>query len=96
MLAAEAAFGPLTDESRTGPIVLEEYERNLKKSWVWDELHQIRNFRPSFEKWGLYGGTLWSGIDTLILRGKAPFTLKHGPPDYAHLKPANQWYRAVA
>ena len=90
MLAAEAAFDKLVDPDRKGPIVLDDYERNLKASWVWKELHAIRNFRPSFEKWGLYGGVLYSGIDTLILRGRAPFTFKHGTPDYATLKPASE------
>ena len=80
------------DPSRTGPIVLDNYEKNLKSSWLWDELWKIRNFRPSFERWGLYGGTLYSGIDTLFLRGRAPFTLKHGKPDYDTLKPASQSY----
>jgi hypothetical protein len=94
MLAAEAAFGPLTEAGRQGPITLSDYETRLKASWVWSELYKIRNFRPSFERWGLYGGVLWSGIDTLLLRGAAPFTFKHQTPDHLALKPASEWYAA--
>ena len=38
MLAAEAAFKAVTAENIQGPIVLEEYEKSLKSSWVWQEL----------------------------------------------------------
>jgi electron-transferring-flavoprotein dehydrogenase len=51
------------------------------------ELHEARNVRPSF-KWGLIGGTLYTGIDQLLLRGKAPWTLKHGHADNETLRPA--------
>eukprot|EP00160_Parvularia_atlantis_P013823 Unigene3089_Nuclearia_a/m.9487 Unigene3089_Nuclearia_a/g.9487 ORF Unigene3089_Nuclearia_a/g.9487 Unigene3089_Nuclearia_a/m.9487 type:complete len:596 (+) Unigene3089_Nuclearia_a:83-1870(+) len=89
MLAAEAAFARLTDDKAlSGPVVLHEYEKSLKESWVWKELWAVRNFRPAFEKFGLWGGSMWAGIDTLLLRGNAPFTFKHGHPDHAMLKPA--------
>jgi len=42
---------------------------------------------PSFHNpLGLFGGLIWSGIDTFLLKGRVPFTLKHGKPDYATLK----------
>ena len=34
-------------------------------SWLWDELHRVRNLRPSFH-WGLWGGMLYSGLDTYL------------------------------
>jgi len=63
MLAAEAAFARLTAEKQPeGPIILSEYEKNLKDSWVWKELWAVRNFRPGFEKFGLYGGSIVAGL----------------------------------
>ncbi len=49
MLAAEAIFDILKDTEKEN-IGVEplEYETKMKNSWVWDELKQIRNVRPSF------------------------------------------------
>lgn len=89
IVAAEAAFENLVNESRQEPIVLKSYEDQLRNSWLWKELYQVRNIRPSFH-YGLIPGVLYSGIDTLFLKGKVPFTLKHKTPDYAALKPAKE------
>jgi len=35
-----------------------EYQSNMEKSWVWDELKSVRNYHPSF-KFGLLGGVLY-------------------------------------
>ena len=43
------------------------------------ELKAARNVRPSF-KYGLKLGTILTGIDQIFLRGKAPWTFKHGEP----------------
>ncbi|KAL1921552.1 uncharacterized protein VTP21DRAFT_11268 [Calcarisporiella thermophila] len=93
MLAAESAFRALNSSGDvSGPVMLEDYEKNLRESWVAKELWEIRNVRPSFHtSLGLYGGMMWSGIDTLILKGKVPFTFHHKGPDYAQLKPASQF-----
>lgn len=70
---------------------LEDYEADLRKSWVWEELHRVRNVRPAFHNpLGLYGGLIWSGIE-LATAGKLPWTLKHGKPDYASFKPASEF-----
>lgn len=45
MLAAEAAFGALSKDSDQQPS-MELYWTSLKDSWVWKELHQVRNIRP--------------------------------------------------
>jgi electron-transferring-flavoprotein dehydrogenase len=83
MLAAEAAFEALGGGA---PAVLEAYPTALGASWVQEELRAVRNIRPSF-RWGLFGGLLYSALDTLILRGRAPWTLHHHA-DHAALKPA--------
>ena len=88
MLAAESAFKALEHEG-DAPKNLTDYEENLKNSWIWKELWSVRNVRPSFHTaLGLFGGLFWSGMELLFLRGRLPFTLKHGKPDYASLKPA--------
>ncbi|KAI8809188.1 hypothetical protein BJ742DRAFT_771322 [Cladochytrium replicatum] len=90
MLAGEAAFKALTNEDApsTGPIEISEYEKNLKSSWVWKELWEVRNVRPSWHTpLGLYGGIAYSGLDTLFLKGRVPWTFKHPGPDHASLSP---------
>jgi electron-transferring-flavoprotein dehydrogenase len=73
MLAAEAVFESIVKEEDKIGL----YEEKIKNSWIYKELKQVRNIRPSFSKWGLYGGLLYSALDTYILRGKAPWTFKH-------------------
>ncbi|NKB56259.1 MAG: NAD(P)-binding protein [Alphaproteobacteria bacterium] len=87
MLAADAAFEALTNNDAAGGDELTAYPDAFRNSWVYDELWHARNFRPSF-KWGLIGGTLYSGFDQLILGGRAPWTLKHGHADHDSLDKA--------
>ncbi|ORY48211.1 hypothetical protein BCR33DRAFT_753313 [Rhizoclosmatium globosum] len=64
-----------------GPITLDAYEPPTK-------LHEVRNVRPSFHTaLGLYGGVAYSGLDTLIFKGKTPWTFRNPKPDHATLKP---------
>ena len=84
--AAEAIFDALSDGSSESEIT--DYRSRLEGSWLWDELHRVRNLRPSF-RWGLWGGMLYSGLDTYVLRGKAPWTLHHHA-DHAALKKASE------
>ena len=72
MLAAEAVF----DAIETNKVEAESYEENLKNSWVYKELKNVRNIRPAFNK-GLLFGLFYSALDTYIFRGKAPWTFKH-------------------
>ncbi|WP_398306619.1 electron transfer flavoprotein-ubiquinone oxidoreductase [Zoogloea sp.] len=85
--AAEALFAHLTAEGQTGHECL-GYPERLKQSWLWDELHEVRNIRPSF-RWGLWGGIAYSAIDTYLLKGKAPWTLRHHA-DHTQLKKASE------
>lgn len=85
MLCADAAFEALA-KGADRPL-LEDYPRRLKASWLWDELYRARNIRPAF-KWGLFPALAYAAIDTYVLRGKAPWTLRHHGPDHAMLKPA--------
>ena len=78
MLAAEAVSEAL---AAGGSAELSAYPEKLRASWVWDELTSVRNIRPSFARFGLYGGLAYSAIDTYLLRGKAPWTLRHAHRD---------------
>ena len=75
MVAADAVAAALAGEDR--PAVLESYPVALKASWVWSELQGVRNIRPGFAKFGLWGGLINAGLDTFVLRGKAPWTWGH-------------------
>ena len=85
MIAAEAVFSALATDG--GPV-LGAYPEELRKSWIWDELHRVRNIRPAF-RWGLWGGLVYAAIDTYLLRGRAPWTLRHHP-DHTQLQRADQ------
>ncbi|MFP6772094.1 MAG: electron transfer flavoprotein-ubiquinone oxidoreductase [Alphaproteobacteria bacterium] len=93
MLAAEAAFEAVQVANEAGqemPVpLLESYPVAVKESWVWKELHAVRNFRPAFAKWGLIGGTLYGGVDQL-LGGHVPWTLAHPHVDHESLKLKDQ------
>jgi len=74
MVAADAVADALAGDR---PDTLEAYPAALRQSWLWDELYQVRNIRPSFAKFGLYGALAYSAIDTYVLRGRAPWTMHH-------------------
>ncbi len=85
MTAAEAvfdAFASETDEVRE----ISAYPERLKQTWLWDELYRVRNVKPAFH-WGLLPALAYSAFDTVLCRGKTPWTLHHKPDNEA-LKPA--------
>ncbi|HJW54136.1 MAG TPA: electron transfer flavoprotein-ubiquinone oxidoreductase [Burkholderiaceae bacterium] len=85
MLAADAAFEALSAERQFDE--LSDYPKGFEQSWLHDELYRARNFKPWMSK-GLYAGTLMVGIDQVVFRGKAPWTLHHDHADHECLKPA--------
>jgi electron-transferring-flavoprotein dehydrogenase len=85
MLAAEAAFDAIA--AGRAQDELTAYSTGFEKSWLHEELHIARNFKPAMGK-GLYLGTLLVGIDQVLFRGKAPWTLHHEHPDHLGLRPA--------
>ena len=90
MLAAEAAWDALQGNTDGGTVFLYDYEDKLRNSSIWKELKTVRNMRPSFHTpLGIYGGILYSGLEAYILRGCAPWTLKHATPDHANTKLAD-------
>jgi electron-transferring-flavoprotein dehydrogenase len=85
MLAAEAVAEALEGGRVAEPA---SYAEKFKASWLYPELWRERNLRPAFAKFGLYGFLLYSGLDTFLLRGRAPWTLHHKHADNETLKPA--------
>ncbi len=88
MLAAEAAFDALT--AGRAQDELSAYTRAFETSWLHEELHVARNFKPAMSK-GLYAGTLLVGIDQVLFGGKAPWTLHHAHADHECLRPASEF-----
>lgn len=87
MLAAEAAFEALGAQRQHDE--LSAYPQAFEASWLHEELHKARNFKPAMSK-GLVAGTLLVGIDQVLFGGKAPWTLRHRKADHEYLKPAAQ------
>ncbi len=83
MMAAQAAFDALGAERARDE--LSAYPEAFRASWLYDELHKARNFKPWMSK-GLLTGTLMVGIDQVLFRGKAPWTLHHDHADHETLK----------
>ena len=83
MLAAEACFDALAKECQHDELTA--YPEAFKASWLHEELHLSRNFKPWMAK-GLKLGSLMFGIDQMVFGGKAPWTLHNTKPDHAKLK----------
>jgi electron-transferring-flavoprotein dehydrogenase len=88
MMAAEAAFDALGAGRQLDELT--EYTQAFERSWLHEELHVARNFKPWMSK-GLTLGTLMVGIDQVVFRGKAPWTLHHTHADHEMLRPASEF-----
>jgi electron-transferring-flavoprotein dehydrogenase len=86
MVAAGTIFTLLTGSKGNEAL---SYPEQLKQSWLWEELTQVRNIRPSFH-YGLWAGMAYSAIDTYIFQGRAPWTLHH-KADHSQLGKAKDW-----
>ncbi len=83
MIAAEALAAYLAQGDAAPEVTA--YPGKLRASWLWEELYAVRNVRPAF-RFGLYGAFLYNAVDQILLRGRAPWTLKHHGTDHAQLK----------
>ncbi|WP_370663734.1 electron transfer flavoprotein-ubiquinone oxidoreductase [Massilia brevitalea] len=88
MLAAESAFAALGSGRQHDE--LSSYPAAFKQSWLHEELYVARNFKPWMSK-SLYLGTVMTGIDQMIFKGKAPWTLRHKHADHECLRPASEF-----
>ncbi|ASP17779.1 electron transfer flavoprotein-ubiquinone oxidoreductase [Neisseria sp. KEM232] len=89
MLAAEAVFPLLDNEGENAQNGKEAaaYQDLFEQSWLYRELYAARNIRPSF-KWGMWPAFVYTGLEQYILKGRAPWTLKHHGTDHGSLKKA--------
>jgi electron-transferring-flavoprotein dehydrogenase len=85
MLAAEALVEALAANRQHDELAA--YPTAFENSWLHEELHVARNVKQYLNK-GLVFGSIMTGIDQIVFRGKAPWTLHHSEPDHACLKPA--------
>jgi electron-transferring-flavoprotein dehydrogenase len=89
MLAAESAFKAL--EGNRANDDLADYETSYSRSWVYKDLHRVRNVKPLWARFGTLIGVALSGFDmwTNQLFGLSAFgTLRNTTPDFARLVPA--------
>jgi electron-transferring-flavoprotein dehydrogenase len=87
LLAADAVHELLSGGTQALNEAL-QYPASLKNSWLHEELYRARNIRPAF-RYGLWGGLLYSAIDTAVFNGRAPWTLHHHS-DHDQLRPGDQ------
>ena len=83
MIGAELVYDELSSKNENSEI--SRFDEKFHQSWAGKELKNARNVRPSF-KYGLKFGMILSGIDQILLRGKAPWTLSHSEADHLSLK----------
>lgn len=79
MLAAEATFAAV--KANRAADELADFEPNLRRSWIADELKLVKNAEPLLAKFGNTIGTVLAGIDMWMRTFKIglPFTMKHKP-----------------
>jgi electron-transferring-flavoprotein dehydrogenase len=72
------------------------YADAFRKSWVYEDLHKVRNVKPGL-KWGLWPGMIHGGLhmwlNDLGLGALVPWTLRHDKPDHESLQPAAEMPR---
>ena len=91
MLAAEAAFKAIQGERANDELT--DYELAFRNSWVYQDLHKVRNARPALSKFGVKLGSLYAGVDmwlnNLGLGFLFPWTFGHHA-DHEQIKPAGE------
>ena len=83
MLAAETVFTALQNvENNNG--LLTAYPQALRDSWVWKDLHTVRNVKPMLSRFGSWIGMLFSGIEMWLAHWHIhfPWTLSHQKSDH--------------
>ncbi len=85
IVAAEAIADALKHDR---PATLTRYPALLKQSWIWPELHAVRNIRPGFAKYGFWGGMANAALETAT-KGRSPWTLRNHD-DYKSLDKASE------
>jgi electron-transferring-flavoprotein dehydrogenase len=87
MLAADAAYEAVKAARASDELIA--YPEAFKTSWLHEELHKARNFKPLMSK-NIFLGSPLVFIDQTILGGKAPWTMHHQHADHEMLKKASE------
>lgn len=92
MLAAEAAFDAMSNEQAEDEDarLLHAYPKALRDSWVWRDLHAVRNVKPLLSRFGSWAGTLLGGVEMWLaaFNISLPWTLQHQKADHDCTRPA--------
>lgn len=87
MLAAEAVHDALRAGRERDELTA--YPEAFRNSWVYKDLRRVRNVKPLWSRFGLFGALAVGGLDMWLNQlGLSLPTMKHGKPDHATLKPA--------
>jgi electron-transferring-flavoprotein dehydrogenase len=78
ILAAEAAVGAVGPGGTAwAPGALAGYDASVRESYIWSDLHRVRNARPAFKN-GFYRGALVAGLSITTLGALPPGTKELG------------------
>lgn len=91
MMAAEAAFDALASQRQHDE--LSAYPQAFKKSWLYKELSQARNWKQWF-RWGLLVGSIMTAVEFWVLPRlglkSPPWTVHRHKFDHEYLKPISE------
>jgi len=88
MVAADSLYRKFTDGPIKG-VEITEYEENIKKTWMWKELYESRNFKGGF-KGNVYTGLTQGFLISTFTHGKEPWNLKNKVKDSETLEDKKQ------
>eukprot|EP00558_Chaetoceros_sp_UNC1202_P012276 CAMPEP_0197238832 /NCGR_PEP_ID=MMETSP1429-20130617/5339_1 /TAXON_ID=49237 /ORGANISM="Chaetoceros sp., Strain UNC1202" /LENGTH=680 /DNA_ID=CAMNT_0042698099 /DNA_START=25 /DNA_END=2067 /DNA_ORIENTATION=+ len=103
-VAAESVFDALTADAEVEPVsqtfeidpaqnILEAtcFEERMEKSWVHEELYEVRNTHEAFARWGFLPGLAYAGLAAHVTKGREPWTFSHQTRDADKTKEARNF-----
>lgn len=88
IIAARVVFDAVNDGAAGDK--LKSFNSAWQSSWLYQELHQQRNFGPAMHKFGNIWGAAFAFAELNIFNGRLPFTLHDKVPDFARLSPVSE------
>lgn len=81
IVAADVIYEKVTkDENRALAEELKEYETNMKKSWVFEELKLSRNFKGAW-KYNMYIGLIYGAFINFVSKGREFWSIRNKKKD---------------
>jgi electron-transferring-flavoprotein dehydrogenase len=90
ILVAEAFYESRQNNKIPSNILLKNYEKKFKNSWLFTELNKSKNFKGLMNKSMVLGGII-TYIEQNILRNKSIFKIHSKQPDFAYLRPSDSY-----